>query len=72
MLADDFYPLEPNCNGIEFDAVRAVNGAIVAEPGAGRPRRSELAEGQPLKVELMNIVEQALDPHGLPRHGKPV
>ena len=70
MAAGDFRALEPDCNRIVFNAVRAVNGSIAAEHGVGQLRRAELAAGQPLKVELMKRIKLALDPHGLLNPGK--
>jgi D-lactate dehydrogenase (cytochrome) len=68
--AEAFRAAEPVCNRIVFDRVRAFGGSIAAEHGVGQLRRDELAQGQPLKVELMRRVKEALDPAGLMNPGK--
>jgi FAD/FMN-containing dehydrogenase len=72
MQADDFRALEGRCNRIVFDLVRRFNGSIAAEHGIGQLRRQELADGQPLKVELMRALKKSLDPQGLLNPGKVV
>ncbi len=70
MPAEKFRALEPLCNRIVFDLVRQYHGSIAAEHGIGQLRRDELADGQPLKVELMKRIKTALDPHNLLNPGK--
>ncbi|TVQ33792.1 MAG: FAD-binding oxidoreductase [Wenzhouxiangella sp.] len=70
MDGDAFLSLEPVCNRIVFDQVRRYRGSIAAEHGIGQLRRDELARGQPLKVELMRRIKQALDPKGVFNPGK--
>ena len=65
-----FRAMESTCNRIVFDQVRRYRGSIAAEHGIGQLRRDELLLGQPLKVELMGKVKQALDPDGLFNPGK--
>ncbi|MFU8831538.1 MAG: FAD-binding oxidoreductase, partial [Wenzhouxiangella sp.] len=62
MSADKFRACELLCNRIVFDLVRQYHGSIAAEHGIGQLRRDELANGQPLKVELMKQIKTALDP----------
>jgi D-lactate dehydrogenase (cytochrome) len=68
--AEEFRETEPRCNRIVFDQVRAFGGSIASEHGVGQLRRDELAQGQPLKVELMKRVKMSLDPRGLMNPGK--
>ena len=68
--AEAFRAAEPVCNRIVFDQVREFGGSIAAEHGIGQLRREELARGQPLKVELMKRIKDALDPAGLMNPGK--
>jgi D-lactate dehydrogenase (cytochrome) len=68
--AEAFRAAEPVCNRIVFDQVREFGGSIAAEHGVGQLRRDELAQGQPLKVELMRRIKAALDPQGLMNPGK--
>lgn len=70
MSAEAFRVLEPECNRIVFERVRALGGSIAAEHGVGLLRRDELGRGQPLKVSLMQALKQAWDPQGLFNPGK--
>jgi len=69
---EDFRAAESVCNRIVFDQVREFGGSIAAEHGVGQLRRDELAQVQPLKVELMQRIKAALDPYGLMNPGKMV
>jgi len=68
--AEAFRAAEPVCNRIVFDQVREFGGSIAAEHGIGQLRREELVRGQPLKVEFMERIKDALDPAGLMNPGK--
>jgi len=68
--AEAFRATEPLCNRIVFDQVRDFGGSIAAEHGIGQLRRDELAQGQPIKVDLMRRIKAAIDPHGLMNPGK--
>jgi len=70
MPADDFRACEPACNRIVFDQVRQFGGSIAAEHGIGLLRVEQLAQGQPLKAELMRRIKDALDPDNLFNPGK--
>jgi len=53
------------------DLVTEWGGSISAEHGIGQLKRDELARvGDPVQLELMRSVKQALDPHGLLNPGK--
>ena len=68
--AEAFRKTEPLCNRIVFDQVHEFGGSIAAEHGIGQLRRDELAQGQPIKVDLMRRIKAAIDPHGLMNPGK--
>jgi FAD/FMN-containing dehydrogenase len=70
MSDEEFRQHEPSCNRIVFDLVGQFRGSIAAEHGIGQLRCDELVRGQPLKVELMKKIKQALDPDGLFNPGK--
>jgi FAD/FMN-containing dehydrogenase len=58
-------------NRIVYDAVAALEGSISAEHGLGQLKRDEVAERKdPLELELMRALKQALDPRGLMNPGK--
>jgi FAD/FMN-containing dehydrogenase len=58
-------------NRIVHDAVAARGGSISAEHGIGRLKRDELKRyKEPLELELMARVKQALDPLGIMNPGK--
>ena len=62
---------EAAVNKIVYAAVRELNGSISAEHGVGQLKRTTLREHKdPLELELMRTVKQALDPHGLMNPGK--
>jgi FAD/FMN-containing dehydrogenase len=53
------------------DIVVQWRGSISAEHGIGQLKRDELARlGDPVALELMHRVKDALDPHGLLNPGK--
>jgi FAD/FMN-containing dehydrogenase len=56
-----------------YAVVRELNGSISAEHGVGQLKRAALREHKdPLELELMRTIKQALDPHGLMNPGKVV
>jgi len=58
-------------NRIVYDAVAALEGSISAEHGLGQLKRDEIAQRKdPLELELMRALKQALDPRGLMNPGK--
>ena len=53
------------------DAVTSLGGSISAEHGLGQLKREESARlKDPLELELMRALKQALDPNGLMNPGK--
>jgi len=62
---------ESEVNCIVYDIVSALNGSISAEHGLGQLKRATIrAYKDPLELELMRNVKQALDPLGLMNPGK--
>jgi FAD/FMN-containing dehydrogenase len=58
-------------NRIIYDAVAALDGSISAEHGLGQLKREEITRHKdPLELELMRMLKQALDPSGLMNPGK--
>ena len=58
-------------NRVVHDVITSLDGSISAEHGIGVSKRDELARCKdPLELELMRSVKQALDPHGLMNPGK--
>ncbi len=58
-------------NRIVHDVVNSLDGSISAEHGIGMSKRAELARCKdPLELELMRSVKQALDPAGILNPGK--
>ena len=58
-------------NRIVYDAVAELDGSISAEHGLGQLKRDEiLAHKEPLEIELMRVLKNALDPKGLMNPGK--
>ena len=56
-----------------YAVVRELNGSISAEHGVGQLKRAALREHKdPLELELMHAIKQAIDPHGLMNPGKVV
>lgn len=68
---DDFARMEAAINRITHDCVAAHGGAISAEHGIGVLRRAELARyKQPVELQMMRAIKQALDPHDRMNPGK--
>ena len=64
---------EAAVNKLVYAVVRELNGSISAEHGVGQLKRAALREHKdPLELELMRTIKQALDPHGLMNPGKVV
>ena len=62
---------ERDVNRIVYDVVRELNGSISAEHGLGQLKRDTIRDYKdPLELELMRTVKQALDPKGLMNPGK--
>jgi len=62
---------EGEVNKLVYAVVRELNGSISAEHGVGQLKRDEIRDYKdPLELELMRTVKQALDPHGLMNPGK--
>lgn len=62
---------EPEVNRIVYDVVARLNGSISAEHGLGQLKRETIREYKdPLELELMRTIKQALDPQGLMNPGK--
>jgi FAD/FMN-containing dehydrogenase len=58
-------------NHIVYAVVRELGGSISAEHGLGQLKREEIrAHKDPLELELMQRIKQALDPRGLMNPGK--
>jgi FAD/FMN-containing dehydrogenase len=58
-------------NKLVYTVVRELNGSISAEHGIGQLKRDAIREyKEPLELELMQAVKQALDPNGLMNPGK--
>jgi len=62
---------EAAVNKLVYAVVRELNGSISAEHGVGQLKRAALREHKdPLELELMRTIKQALDPHGVMNPGK--
>jgi FAD/FMN-containing dehydrogenase len=62
---------EGKVNKLVYAVVRDLDGSISAEHGVGQLKREEIRDYKdPLELELMRTVKQALDPHGLMNPGK--
>ena len=58
-------------NRVVYEAVAALGGSISAEHGLGQLKREEITRHKdPLELELMRAVKNALDPRGLMNPGK--
>jgi FAD/FMN-containing dehydrogenase len=61
----------PAVNRIVYEVVAELGGSISAEHGLGQLKREEIrAHKDPVELELMQRVKQALDPLGLMNPGK--
>jgi len=66
-----FLARQPELNRIVHDIAVGLNGSISAEHGIGRLKVGELAHyKEPLEIEMMRRVKQALDPGGIMNPGK--
>jgi len=62
---------EGSVNRLVYTAVRELNGSISAEHGLGQLKRDTIRDYKnPLELELMRTIKQALDPQGLMNPGK--
>ena len=62
---------EPDVNRIVYEVVARLDGSLSAEHGLGQLKRETIREYKdPLELELMRSVKQALDPLGLMNPGK--
>jgi len=62
---------EDSVNMLVYDVVRELDGSISAEHGLGQLKRDTIRDYKdPLEMELMRTIKQALDPHGLMNPGK--
>jgi FAD/FMN-containing dehydrogenase len=62
---------ETAVNKVVYAAVGELNGSISAEHGLGQLKRGTIRDYKdPVEMELMRTVKQALDPHGLMNPGK--
>jgi FAD/FMN-containing dehydrogenase len=58
-------------NKLVYAVVREFNGSISAEHGLGQLKRETIRDYKdPLELELMRNIKQALDPQGLMNPGK--
>jgi len=58
-------------NAIVYEAVQRLGGSISAEHGVGQLKREEIVRHKdPLEIELMRTLKQALDPRGVMNPGK--
>jgi FAD/FMN-containing dehydrogenase len=69
---DDFIERhESEINRVVYEVVRKFNGSISAEHGLGQLKRETIRDYKdPLELELMRTIKQALDPKGLMNPGK--
>ncbi|HEV8015365.1 MAG TPA: FAD-binding oxidoreductase [Stellaceae bacterium] len=66
-----FLAQQAEFNRIVHDVAVDLNGSISAEHGIGRLKVGELAHyKEPIEIEMMRRVKQALDPHGIMNPGK--
>ena len=58
-------------NAIVYEAVQCLGGSISAEHGVGQLKREEIVRHKdPLEIEVMRTLKQALDPRGVMNPGK--
>lgn len=68
---ESFLRLAPNINRAVHDLIARYGGSISAEHGIGRLKREELVRyEQPVALEVMRAIKQALDPNGIMNPGK--
>ncbi|HEY5756899.1 MAG TPA: FAD-binding oxidoreductase [Steroidobacter sp.] len=68
---ESFLRLAPNINRAVHDLIARYGGSISAEHGIGRLKRDELIRyEQPVALEVMRAIKQALDPNGIMNPGK--
>jgi FAD/FMN-containing dehydrogenase len=68
---ESFLRLAPNINRAVHDLIARYGGSISAEHGIGRLKRDELVRyEQPVALEVMRAIKQALDPNGIMNPGK--
>jgi D-lactate dehydrogenase (cytochrome) len=71
MSKAEFHGHWEEINRITHDLVMGMGGSFSAEHGIGRLKRGELAHyGDPLDLELMRRIKDALDPDGIMNPGK--
>lgn len=62
---------ESDVNRMVYDVVASLNGSISAEHGLGQLKREEITRYKnPLEIELMRNIKQAIDPYDLMNPGK--
>jgi len=62
---------ESEVNCIVYEVVSRLDGSISAEHGLGQLKRETIRDyKEPLELELMRSIKQALDPQGLMNPGK--
>lgn len=68
---ESFLRLAPNINRAVHDLIARYGGSISAEHGIGRLKREELVRyKQPVALDVMRAIKQALDPNGIMNPGK--
>jgi FAD/FMN-containing dehydrogenase len=68
---EEFLRLAPQVNRAVHDLVARCGGSFSAEHGIGQLKRAELVRyKQPVAIELMRSIKQAIDPNGIMNPGK--
>jgi FAD/FMN-containing dehydrogenase len=68
---ESFLRLAPRINRAVHDLIARYGGSISAEHGIGRLKREELVRyKQPVAIDVMRAIKQALDPNGIMNPGK--
>lgn len=71
MPKNEFLALAPRINRSVHDLIATFNGSISAEHGIGRLKRDELVRYKdPVAMQLMRSIKQAIDPNGIMNRGK--